>query len=117
MSTPRKEPLSNVGMVCGPCAEDRLKPGKFIGQDPATFIGKYVKLGFPAKNPATGADTTEHMWVKVDGKYEGEENEELIGTLNNDPILICEYQCGSQVAFKVAEIEMLDMNQYTKRAP
>lgn len=102
-----REPISNIGRVCGPCAEERLKPGKFAGQDPATFIGRYVKLGFPARFPDTGKDTTEHMWVLVEGRYEGKEDEELIGTLNNDPILICAYQSGSLVAFKVVEIEEL----------
>ena len=102
-----KEPLSNIGRVCGPCAEERLKPGKFAGQDPATFIGKYVKLGFPVRDPMTGKETTDHMWVAVEGRYEGKEDKDLIGTLNNDPILVCEYQCGALVAFKVTEIEQL----------
>lgn len=99
------EPLFNVGMVC---KDHAPKPGKYAGTEPRAFLGKLVKLGFPATNPQTMTETTEHMWVKVSevlepGTYDS--GEELVGTLENDPFLICEYENGDEVAFKVEEIE------------
>jgi uncharacterized protein YegJ (DUF2314 family) len=93
-----REPLFNVGMVC---KDHAPKPGRFKDSDPSKLVGEMVKLGFPATHPHTGKETIEHMWVNVH-KVEGQE---LIGTLNNDPILDCEYQIGDDVAFKVEEIE------------
>lgn len=93
------EPLSNIGPVCDQHAP---KPGKFIGQAPASFFGKFVKLGFPAKDPKSGRAVAEHMWVRVEGYGD---KQDLRGKLDNDPILECEYQCGDLVAFDVAEIE------------
>ena len=91
----------NVGAVCTPCAQKRLKAGAFKGKDPQTFLGRCVKLAFPARNPETGREVQEHMWVIVTGLHE----DGLQGTLDNDPVLICEYQHGDAVAFGVAEIE------------
>lgn len=98
-----KEPVFNVGLVC---KDHAPKPGKFAASDPTKLIGEMVKLGFPAKNPHTGVDTLEHMWVRVTGLLpKGMDGVELVGTLNNDPVLICEYQDGDRVAFGVEEIE------------
>lgn len=99
------EPIFNVGLVC---KDHAPKPGKFKDNKPADFVGKIVKLGFPATNPLSQKETLEHMWVRVDslvqpGTYDS--GEELVGTLDNDPILDCEYACGDEVAFKVEEIE------------
>jgi len=92
------EPLFNVGMVC---KDHAPQPGKFAGMNPETFLGKFVKLGFDAINPRSGKETKEHMWVKVTHMADGF----LAGTLENDPILICEYQNGDGVLFQVEEIE------------
>jgi hypothetical protein len=100
-----KESLMNVGLVCDHRAP---KPGKYSGQEPHTFVGKYVKLGFPAVHPHSGVSTTEHMWVKVTQQVQPgvyQTGEELVGTLDNDPIYVTECQCGDEVAFKVDEIE------------
>jgi len=96
-----REHASNIAAVCEPCAKARLAPGQFKGKDPSSFLGQFVKLGFEATNPKTGEPTTEHMWVLVDGLHELG----LQGTLNNDPVLICEYRNGDAVAFSVEEIE------------
>jgi hypothetical protein len=90
--------MDNIGLVCPTHAS---KPGAFTGKDPKTFVGKYVKLGFPATDPRTKLPSTEHMWVKVEGLHE----EGLHGVVNNDPVLDCEYSDGSGVAFGVDEIE------------
>jgi len=92
------------GMVCGECAP---KPGAYTGQQAHTFIDKQVKLGFDNTDPS-GKPKKEHMWVKVLRVAEAGEfptGEELVGALNNDPVLQCEYQCGDTLAFKVSEIE------------
>lgn len=93
-----KEPLSNIGAVCEDCAS---KPGKYTGQDPKTFVGKHVKLGFPARDPRTMKKTTEHMWVEVQEVTP----EGLKGTVNNDPIMVTQYICGTEILFTVDEIE------------
>ncbi len=96
----KREPLSNSAYVCSKHAS---KPGAYTGQDPKGFVGKHVKLGFPAKDQ--GRSTTEHMWVRVTKLYEGTENEQLEGTIDNDPVLDCAYKDGDTIAFSVKEIE------------
>lgn len=90
----------NVATVCPNHAQ---KPGKYVGQDPASFIGEFVKLGFPAKWP-TGEPSTEHMWVRVTKLLP---SGELQGDLNQDPVLFYDepLKCGDEVAFTVDEIE------------
>ena len=92
-----REPLSNAYAVCSAHAS---KPGKYAGQDPKSFIGKHVKLSFPAKN--RGKATTEHMWVLVERLHK---TKGLQGTVNNDPVLECAFKDGDTVAFGVHEIE------------
>lgn len=92
-----RESASNFGFVC---KEHAPKPGKYQGQEPSLFVGKLVKLGFPAKR-SNGHETIEHMWVKV----EKLQDDQLVGTLENDPFLECEYQYGDGVLFQVEEIE------------
>lgn len=89
MESPR-----NVGLVC---PEHSPKPGKFKGQDPTIFLGKYVKLGFTTKQ-----GPIEHMWVKVERL--GDQTQ-LEGVLNNDPVYDTEYKCGEEIGFDVEEIE------------
>jgi hypothetical protein len=106
MSDEAREPLLNVGLVCEKHAP---KPGSFTGQDPSTFIGKHVKLGFPALD--RGRQTTEHMWVMVTELFSGPEPEQLVGFVNNDPVLECAYKDGDAVAFAVSEIEAVDEDE------
>jgi hypothetical protein len=95
-----KEPLENIGIVC---KEHEPKPGKFIGKDPSSFIGKFVKLGFITKNPRY---KTEHMWVKVESL--GTHGTELEGVLDSDPVFDVGYECGDGVGFDVSEIEQVE---------
>lgn len=92
-----KEHSSNYGFVCSVHAP---KPGKYKDCDPKSFIGKYVKLGFPCKG-----GQLEHMWVLV---YKAEEDK-LFGELDNDPVLTTDFdpplECGDWIEFKVHEIE------------
>jgi uncharacterized protein DUF2314 len=86
----------NIGAVC-----DRHAPkaGRYKDADPKTFIGKYVKLGFPSKS-----GRIEHMWVRV----ESIEGAELHGVLDNDPVLDVGFVCGDGVGFTVDEIEAVN---------
>ena len=70
---------------------------------PRSLIGKYIKRAFPAKHPLTGKDMVEHMWVLVTA-YKGGR---LHGTVNNDPILLCDWQDGSPVEFDPSSIELI----------
>lgn len=96
-----KEPLSNIGMVCD---EHAPKPGKYLGQDPKTFLGKICKLGFPGIHPISGRESLEHMWVSVDRITE---KGELQGRLKNDPIFLFDppLEHGDGIGFTVDEIE------------
>ncbi len=92
--------MDNVATVC---PKHSPKPGGFVGQDPKSFIGEFVKLGFPAKWP-DGKPSVEHMWVKVEELLP---TGELQGSLNQDPVLLYDepLTCGDKVAFTVDEIE------------
>lgn len=94
------ESLNNIGYVCPNHAP---KSGKYVGQDPKTFIGKYVKLAFDDRN----GKMKEHMWVKVVG-FHDEQKGELRGVLDNDPVFEVGYVCGDELAFEVHEIEDVD---------
>ena len=59
------------------------------------FVGKYVKLGFPA------GDAKEHCWVEVTGTKE----EELIGRLDNTPVIALDWKGGAILTFNRGEIE------------
>lgn len=88
----------NVGIVC---PEHSPKPNeKYAKEAPESFIGKFVKLGFKGKDP-TGAERTEHMWVEVTAVRD----RELVGEVNNVPILEMEYECGDLIGFELDEIE------------
>jgi uncharacterized protein YegJ (DUF2314 family) len=94
------EPLSNIGMVC---PDHAPRPGKFTGQAPRSFVGKFVKLAFKGKNPRTGDAGLEHMWVQV--KYAI--GDKLKGKLANEPVSIMSYKHGDTVDFSVSEIEQV----------
>lgn len=94
------EEAGNVGYVCERHAS---KPGGFVGQDPASFVGRHIKLGFP-----TLVGSHEHMWVLVDRV---EPSGELIGSLQNEPTLALsmgDFHHGDLFAFEVDEIEAVE---------
>ena len=105
-----REPFSNISLVC---KDHAPKPGKYRDGKPEDFVGKMVKLGFTGTNPHTGKVSLEHMWVRVSealqpDKYQAGDwlfQQELIGSLDNDPVFEMEYQCGDNIAFKIEEIE------------
>lgn len=96
----QKNEDSNVAMVCSDCAP---KPGQFTGQNPDTFVDKFVKLGFVAKRD-DGSDTKEHMWVKV---QKVEAGDYLLGILHNHPVMWVAFSYGDEVGFHVSEIEQV----------
>jgi hypothetical protein len=90
------EPSSNIGLVCKDCAEHRLSPNPmFFELIPSSLIGRYCKLAFPCRD-----GRNEYMWVLVTGLGE---KEELVGTLNNSP-LIFDADCGDVFEFNRSEI-------------
>lgn len=90
-----KEPKSNYGYVC---KDHAPKPGKYKDEKAPSFIGKWVKLGFPATD-----GTIEHMWVKVTHI----DKDEIFGYLDNDPTKTYDpvLEAGTEVAFTIDEIE------------
>lgn len=94
----KPEHPENMGIVCPDCAP---KPQAIYLSLPAKwFLGKYVKLGFPTGEE----DRKEHCWVLVDGLTD-EEDQELVGVLNNDPIIATDWHCGDRLSFRRDEIE------------
>ena len=88
----------NIGMVCDAHAP---KPDTQYKDMPLEFFnGKHVKLAFPCDR---GGPTVEHMWVKVLGICQTED-EELAGILDNDPAYADAVR-GDMVSFDRSEIE------------
>lgn len=95
----------NVNMVCEAHAP---RSGNYKDMKPEFFVGRLIKLGFKAINPATGKQTLEHMWVATTALApKSDDSKELIGVLTNEPILDCGVEYGSKVEFNVEEIEMI----------
>lgn len=101
------EKIENVVMVC---TEHSSKPMKEYFGVPMCdvpleqFKGKYVKKRFTTVDDApTDQARFEHMWVRVTGIDEDEEL--LVGELNNDPVLDVGFSCGDIVQVDPSEIE------------
>jgi len=96
----KKEPLSNIQMLC---PEHSPKPIDYDG-DPVALVGRHVKLKFdtgpaPDDIPAERWPDKESMWVKV-SRVDGST---LIGFLDNEPVAV-DMEVGDEVKFTVAEI-------------
>ena len=88
-----------IQWVCGECMAARVDPS-LQTKDPASFIGKYVKRGFPTGLSGPGQPTVEHMWVKISSVKDGV----LRGRLANDPLYI-RLRCGHRVDVLPEQIE------------
>jgi hypothetical protein len=94
-----EKPESEKNMrIVPPCCAPKPQ-AIYLGLPPKWFLGKYVKLGFPTKE-----GRKEHCWVLVDGLAD-EEDQELVGVLNNDPIIATDWNCGDRLSFHRNEIE------------
>jgi uncharacterized protein YegJ (DUF2314 family) len=96
---------THVAALCSHCAP---KAGNFTGQEPSSFMGKLVKIGFKVQTQE-GRDTLEHMWVKVkDVSFDTW----LRGELINTPVMKTTLRHGDMLGFQVSEIEdVLDAPQ------
>lgn len=74
--------------------------GKYKDVNPSTLLDKYVQLGFKVKDhPTIGV---EYMWVLV-GSLSCQDDE-LLGTLVNEPMYLTTFKYGDWVPFKLYEI-------------
>ena len=80
-------------------AEDSLPDSKYKGQPREQFVGKTVTLSFQSRKRGV---LFEHCQVHVDG-LDGED--ELSGTLLEDPAFATQHKKGDIVTFWVEEIE------------
>lgn len=94
----RSELSSNVRLVCRDCAPRSTEAWKDV--KPLFLVNCFVKKGFPAINPGTGASSRETMWVRVSGVRRGK----LVGTLQNVPVFDMELKYGDTVAVAMKEI-------------
>lgn len=93
---PHHPECGNIGRVApgGRPRADREADVKKHLAEPAWFVGKFCKLGFP-----TPKGDKEYMWVKV----EVLQGKELIGSLHNTPVF-AEFAHGDGVGFTTDEI-------------
>lgn len=92
------ESASNIIMTC---PEHSARPDpRLHGYDPFYYVSKYVKRAFKARDGGT-----EHMWVKIIAVVADEQGTDLLGVVNNDPVLDVGVQCGDTVRMQVTEIE------------
>ena len=91
-----RESAANIGIVCPTHAS---KPGGYVGRDPKTFIGEFVKISFKCRT----SDQLEHMWVEV--KEVLGDGSGLRGLVNNDPVLDVGVKDGDVVIFTIPQIE------------
>ena len=87
--------LLNLGIGV---VENKEKDSSLVSLPLESFINKNVKLAFECYN-----DRIEYMWVFVTGLATNDD-EELQGVLNNDPVLPSDYQYGDIFEFKRSEI-------------
>jgi len=94
------EPIANIFHVCEGCNEERkATTQRLIAEHnlkPEDLIGAFVKLAFLAAR-----DRREYMWVMVQGVGE---QEDLLGELNNDPVVATAWTCGDKLEFMMDEI-------------
>jgi hypothetical protein len=92
---------NNIGIICRDCSPPPMGLER-TGLNPKSLIGAFVKVGVHVEDSVReecGIER-EHIWILVTGY----ENEELIGTVNSQPIAI-PYALHDRVAFKLEEVE------------
>jgi uncharacterized protein YegJ (DUF2314 family) len=94
-----KEDGGNIIRVCKNCANKKKKETQKNLPALSALVGKYVKKGFEEKGK------TEHMWVKITSVNERAGT--LIGTLDNDPVVVGNVSCGDEVVVYASEIEQI----------
>jgi len=94
--------MEHLGNIRFYCDKHAPKPQEqFRDWDPKDFVGRHVKLAFPADDPENPHIEREHMWVKV-MEVDGQR---LIGKLDNDPLFVSWLEDGSEVSFGRQEVE------------
>lgn len=88
-----EESIFNIGLT-----KEKLPDPKFLKQTPNSLIGKYCKIAFPHKN---NPQRKEYMWVKA---TDTDDECELKGVLNNDPLFATQVKCGDVIKFNRKEI-------------
>lgn len=78
--------------------------GLYSDLDNRIFLGKNIKLGFPAVNPQSGKTLIEFIKIKVSHQVSTDVNSELVGVILEESNFISEYKLGDVVAFSKNEI-------------
>lgn len=93
----KREPKSNVVMVCKDCAPKSTEAWKDV--KPAFLVGCFVKKGFAAIAP-NGKPSRESMWVKITDTY----RKKLKGTLANQPVFDMDIKMGDTIYVSMKEV-------------
>lgn len=76
--------------------------GIYSDLDNKIFLGKQIKLAFPAINPNSGKPLLEFIKVKV--SHQTNSTSELVGMILEESNFISDYKAGDMIAFKKSEI-------------
>lgn len=87
----------NIRRICKECAEKKHEETQRNLPPLNELIGKHVKKAF------TDDHGVEHMWVEVQSVNTAAGT--LIGILDNEPVLVTNFQVGDEVIVYISEIE------------
>lgn len=81
--------------------EEAIKPDSMYTKRPLEwFVGRVVKMSFQSAD-----SMPEHMWVKVTDV----EGHNLVGVLDNDPVVVTHLQCGDRIVLSRVQVEAVDL--------
>ena len=78
--------------------------GIYSDLDNKIFLGKQIKLAFPAINPSSGKPLLEFIKVKVSHQTSLDATSELVGMILEESNYISDYRAGDLIAFRKSEI-------------
>lgn len=81
--------------------EEAIKPDSLYTKKPLDwFIGRCVKIAFQSAD-----SRPEHMWVQVTGR----DGHNLVGILDNDPVVVTHLRCGDRIVLSRVQIEAVKL--------
>jgi len=101
------EPLSNMGLICPECSDERHKEWQERNKNTLVLLGDYCKIKF------TDGDKNEHMFVRIFKATHGgrqDMQQQFTGWLYNDPHYVKNVRFGDEIEFLFNQIEAIYRN-------
>lgn len=95
MTKEQKEAMKNVRPVCSDCMDDIRKDFQKSNKINQLITGHNAKITL--KN---NEGRKEHIWVLV----KSINNNEIIGNINNVPVIVTDWKVGDEITFKRSDI-------------